>query len=49
MNAEIRKLYSLEVEDDLIRYQPAERDNFGTWIRLSIGVVGQPGTDNSTF
>ncbi|MFM0191854.1 immunity 8 family protein [Paraburkholderia strydomiana] len=46
MNAEIRKLYSLEVEDDLIRYQPAERDNFGTWIRLSIGVVGQPGTDN---
>ncbi|WP_084515563.1 immunity 8 family protein [Burkholderia sp. WSM2230] len=46
MNAEIRKLYSLEVEDDLVCYQPTERDNFGTWIRLSIGAVGQPGTDN---
>jgi len=46
MNAEIRKLYSLEVEDDLSRYRPMSRDNFGTWIRASIGLAGQLGADN---
>jgi hypothetical protein len=46
MNAEIRKLYSLEIEDAMTAYWPSEVDNFGTWIRLSVGPSGQVGTDN---
>ncbi len=46
MKAEIRKLYSLEIEDEMSRYRPVEIDNFGTWIRFSVGTIGHPGTDN---
>ena len=45
MNVEIRKFYSVELEDVLDLYQPVERDNFGTWIRLAIGPKGEPGVD----
>ncbi|MEA3084323.1 MAG: hypothetical protein QOC89_2020, partial [Paraburkholderia sp.] len=45
MNVEIRKFYSVEMEDILELYQPVERDNFGTWIRLAIGPKGESGVD----
>jgi hypothetical protein len=46
MKVEIKRLYSLEVEDALNTYRPLEVDNFGTWIRMSVGPAGQPGMDN---
>lgn len=45
MKVEIRKLYSLEIEDEISSYWPAEADNFGTWIRLSVGPVDEIGAD----
>jgi hypothetical protein len=27
-------------------YRPSEVDNFGTWIRLSVGLLGESGADN---
>jgi hypothetical protein len=38
-------LYSLEIEDEISSYWPAETDNFGTWIRLSVGPVDEIGVD----
>jgi hypothetical protein len=46
MKVEIRKLYSLEIEDEMSHYQPADANNFGTWMRLSVGLNGERGTDN---
>ncbi|MFL9904332.1 immunity 8 family protein [Paraburkholderia fungorum] len=46
MKVEIRRLYSLEIEDGMNFYWPADAYNFGTWIRLSVGVTGERGTDN---
>lgn len=45
MKAEIKKLYSLEIEDEIGSYRPAERCNFGTWIRLSVGPTDELGAD----
>ncbi|WP_281663391.1 immunity 8 family protein [Paraburkholderia fungorum] len=46
MKAELRKLHSLEIEEELIHYKPAMPENFGTWIRFSVGPSGELGTDN---
>lgn len=45
MKAELRKLYSLEIEGDMREYQPAQPDNFGTWVRLFVGPAEQPGAE----
>ncbi|MEZ0600800.1 immunity 8 family protein [Paraburkholderia sp. IW21] len=45
MKVEIKKLYSLEIEDEISSYWPAETYNFGTWIRLSVGPTDELGAD----
>jgi hypothetical protein len=41
MEAEVKSLYSLEVEDNLIFYWPDDLTSFGTWIRAYIGPKGE--------
>jgi hypothetical protein len=41
MKAEVKSLYSLEVEDNLIFYWPDDLTSFGTWIRAYIGLGGE--------
>ena len=45
MKAEIKSLYSLQIEDSLINYWPDDVLNFGTWIRAHIGLQGEEGAE----
>ncbi|WP_175932830.1 MULTISPECIES: immunity 8 family protein [unclassified Burkholderia] len=45
MKAEIKSLYSLQLEDTLINYLPDDVSNFGTWIRAYIGPQGEEGSE----
>ena len=45
MNAEIKHIYSLDI-DDLQRYSPDEPDCFGFNLRLIAGPKGQPGEES---
>ena len=45
MKAEIKSLYSLQLEDSLINYWPDDVSNFGTWIRVYIGPLGGGGAE----
>lgn len=46
MKAEIKSLYSLELEDSLSQYQPDDASNFGTWIRARIGPENESSSDS---
>ncbi len=45
MKAEIKSLYSLQVEDSLTNFRPDDVSNFGTWIRVHIGPQDGPGSE----
>lgn len=45
MKAIINEFISLETEDDLENYKPADPLNFSTWIRLAIGPENEKGSD----
>ena len=46
MNAELRKLWSLEREDDFSNFSPEDPKNFGTWVRMLIGPRGEAGAES---
>ncbi|MCT4708745.1 immunity 8 family protein [Enterobacteriaceae bacterium H11S18] len=41
----LKKLRSLEIEDSLINYWPGIPDDFGSWIRVSVGPDDQEGAE----
>lgn len=45
MRAELKSLYSLELEDPLVNYRPDDASNFGTWIRAYVGPQGGRGAE----
>jgi len=45
MNIELKGLRSLELEDNLINYWPADALNFSCWIRAMIGPKDQNGSE----
>lgn len=45
MKADIKHLHSFHVEDSLDLYWPDDPTDFGTWIRLFIGPVGEEASD----
>jgi len=45
MKALLKKIHSLEIEDDLNSYWPADPDVFGSWIRAMIGPDDEEGAE----
>lgn len=45
MKAEIKNLFSPDIEQVLESYKPEKQDNFGLLLELDIGTVGQDGAD----
>ncbi|CAE6748596.1 hypothetical protein R69927_02799 [Paraburkholderia domus] len=46
MKVEAKTFDSIEIEDPLDDFRPADISNFGTWIRVGIGTSGSPAADN---
>jgi Immunity protein 8 len=46
MKVRAKAFYSIETEDLLESYRPADINHFGTWIRVSIGTVDTDAADD---
>lgn len=46
MKAIIKNLHSLEIEDNLSVFTPKDSQNFGSWVRASIGPANEVGAEN---
>ena len=46
MKAKVKDLISLEIEDALENFYPADPNNFGTWVRMMIGPDDSVGAES---
>ena len=46
MRAELKRIWSLEIEDSAELFRPIDCSNFGTWLRLQIGPTNEAGAES---